>query len=139
CTGLRPPSAGVRPSTVVTSAPCAWTANSKQERTASPSSSTVHAPHTPCSHPRWVPVRAQSSRRKSASVFLGSTRASRRSLFTIMVTATGSGTPRLRDRAAKASRHDDGADRSPIRGGRVDVVRWLGFVGGHSPDLLQAD
>ena len=34
---------------------------------------TVHAPHTPCSQPRCVPVRPQSSRRKSASVLRAST------------------------------------------------------------------
>ena len=59
CTGLSVPSAAARPSTVVTSAPSACTANSRHERTASPSSSTVQAPHTPCSQPRWVPVRRE--------------------------------------------------------------------------------
>jgi len=33
-----------------------------------PSSSTVHAPHTPCSQPRCVPVSSRSWRRKSARV-----------------------------------------------------------------------
>ena len=54
-----------RPSTVMTSAPSAWTASIRQERTASPSTRTVHAPQTPCSQPTWVPVRPRSSRRKS--------------------------------------------------------------------------
>ena len=49
-------------------APSAWTASIRQERTATPSTITVHAPQTPCSHPRWVPVSPSSSRRKSASV-----------------------------------------------------------------------
>ena len=31
----------------------------------------MHAPHTPCSQPRWVPVSPQRSRRKSASVRRG--------------------------------------------------------------------
>ena len=73
CTGDSAPSGPPTPSIVVTSAPSAWTANTRQERTASPSSSTVHAPHTPCSHPRWVPVRWHRSRMKSASVSRGST------------------------------------------------------------------
>src|ERR1700730_4103743 len=61
------------PSTVVTSMSSACTAKIKQDRTASPSSSTVHAPHAPCSQPRWVPVSPQCSRKKSASVTRGST------------------------------------------------------------------
>ena len=44
-----------------------------QERTGRPSTSTVQAPQTPCSQPRWVPVRPQSSRIASASVRRGST------------------------------------------------------------------
>ena len=47
-----------------------------QERTGTPSSSTVQAPHTPCSQPRCVPVRSRPSRRKSASDVRGSTAAS---------------------------------------------------------------
>ena len=38
-----------------------------------PSTTTVHAPHAPCSQPRCVAVRRQRSRRKSASVSRGST------------------------------------------------------------------
>ncbi len=37
------------------SAPSHCTANSRHERTGSPSSTTVHAPHMPCSQPRRVP------------------------------------------------------------------------------------
>src|SRR6266478_4703805 len=55
-------------STVRTSAPSSCTAKRRQERTGSPSSSTVHAPHTPCSQPRCVPVSSRSWRRKSARV-----------------------------------------------------------------------
>ena len=57
--------AGARPSTVVTSAPSAWTASIRHERTGSPSSRTVQAPQTPCSQPTCVPVRPSSWRRKS--------------------------------------------------------------------------
>ena len=53
------------PSTVVTSRPCAWTANIRHERTGSPSTRTVHAPQTPCSQPTCVPVKPRSWRRKS--------------------------------------------------------------------------
>jgi hypothetical protein len=66
CSGLRP-SAGVRPSMVVTAAPSSCAARSRQLRALAPSTSTVQAPHTPCSQPTWVPVRASVSRRKSAS------------------------------------------------------------------------
>src|SRR5213079_1226867 len=55
CSASPPPEPSYNPSTVVTSCPSAWTANNKQARTASPSSSTVQAPHTPCSHPTCVP------------------------------------------------------------------------------------
>src|SRR3546814_6832054 len=72
-TGDSSPSGDAMPSTVVTSLPSACTANMRHERTAAPSTRTVHAPHTPCSQPRWVPVRWQRSRRKSASVSRGST------------------------------------------------------------------
>ena len=52
---------------MVTSWPSAVTASSRQERTGSPSSSTVQAPHTPCSQPTWVPVSRRSWRRQSDS------------------------------------------------------------------------
>ena len=63
---------GPSPSIVVTSLPAAWTASIRQERTGRPSRMTVHAPQTPCSHPRCVPVKLRSSRRKSASVLRAS-------------------------------------------------------------------
>ena len=65
-----PASAAVdgEPSTVVISASSACTANTRHERTASPSSRMVHAPHTPCSHPRCVPVsRSPRAGRRPAS------------------------------------------------------------------------
>jgi hypothetical protein len=40
-------------------------ARMRQERTASPSTSTVQAPQTPCSQPMWVPVRRSSWRKQS--------------------------------------------------------------------------
>ena len=49
-------------------APAACTASRRQDRTALPSRSTVQAPHTPCSQPRWVPVSPSPSRSRSASV-----------------------------------------------------------------------
>ena len=52
--GLQRP--GARPSIVRTSQPSAWTASVRHERTGSPSSCTVQAPHTPCSQPTFVPV-----------------------------------------------------------------------------------
>ena len=67
------PAPGASPSTVVSSWPSACTASIRQERTGSPSSSTVQAPHTPCSQPTWVPVRPSSWRRKSESSRRGST------------------------------------------------------------------
>jgi hypothetical protein len=55
-TGPSPPSGARQPSIVVTDCPSAVTAKSRQDRTGTPSSSTVHAPHTPCSQPTCVPV-----------------------------------------------------------------------------------
>jgi hypothetical protein len=51
----------------------------------------VQAPHTPCSQPKWVPVRPQSSRKKSARVLRGSTTALRRVPSTDVSTTTSSG------------------------------------------------
>ena len=60
CTGPSEPSALVRPSTVVISQSTADTANIRHDRIGRPSTSTVHAPQTPCSQPTWVPVRPTS-------------------------------------------------------------------------------
>src|SRR2546428_3825623 len=74
CRGWRSaPPPGVRPSTVVSSTPSACTASIRQERTGSPSSSTVQAPHTPCSQPTCVPLSPRSWRRKSLTRSRGST------------------------------------------------------------------
>src|SRR5581483_8887993 len=75
CSGCISPSRS-RPSIVITLLPWACTASIRHERTASPSTSTVHAPHTPCSHPTCVPVSSRSSRSTSANVLLGSTNTS---------------------------------------------------------------
>ena len=64
-----------KPSIVRTSWPSQPTANAMHERAGTPSISTVQAPHTPCSQPRWVPVSRWCSRRKSAEGGRGSTRA----------------------------------------------------------------
>ena len=59
CSGWSSSGLSARPSTVCDLVPSAWTASIRQERTGSPSSSTVQAPQTPCSQPTWVPVRPQ--------------------------------------------------------------------------------
>ena len=71
------------PSMVRTSAPSQAAANAMHERAGIPSMSTVQAPHTPCSQPRWVPVRWRRSRRKSARWVRGSTSASTGRPFTV--------------------------------------------------------
>ena len=45
------------PSMVVTRAPRTWPTGTRQDVTATPSTSTVHAPHSPSPHPSFVPVR----------------------------------------------------------------------------------
>src|SRR6267142_854642 len=96
CSGLNP-SPGVSPSIVVTAAPSHCTASSRQARALSPSSSTVHAPHTPCSQPTCVPVSPRSSRRKSLSERRGSISRSTGSPLTVRRVAMaifGRGHPR---------------------------------------------
>ena len=44
---------------MVISVSTAETANIRHDRTGRPSTSTVQAPHTPCSQPTWVPVSPQ--------------------------------------------------------------------------------
>src|SRR5438034_828004 len=61
----------------------------RQERTASPFSRTVQAPHTPCSHPTCVPVRPSSWRKKSERSSRGSTARSWRTPLTLVVTVNG--------------------------------------------------
>ena len=121
-TGFSEPSAGDRPSMVVTAAPSACTANSRHERTASPSSSTVHAPHTPCSHARCVPVSPQSSRRNSASVCAASTsRCAAAPLTVTVISVHTSWPPRARGRgpASQVRRHRR----------RYAAVPWMSSLG----------
>ena len=59
------------PSIVITRRPSACAAGTMQESTATPSISTVHAPHSPSPQPSLVPVRPQSSRNTSRSRFIG--------------------------------------------------------------------
>src|SRR3974390_1346745 len=67
------PGLGLRPSIVVMAEPSACGAKIRQERTVTPSSSTVQAPQTPCSQPAWAPFRPSASRRQSSSVVRSST------------------------------------------------------------------
>ena len=56
--------------------PSTLTANTRHALTATPSNSTVQAPHSPCSQDRFAPVICSRSRSRSRSVRLGSTIAS---------------------------------------------------------------
>ena len=76
------------PSIVSIRLPSACTANIKQPRVILPSTNTEHAPQTPCSHPRWVPVSSSSSRRKSARCWRGLT--SRRSCLPLITVSISS-------------------------------------------------
>src|ERR1700688_1626277 len=53
--------------------PSACAASIRQERVATPSKITEHAPHTPCSQPTCVPASRRSCRRKSLSSMRDST------------------------------------------------------------------
>jgi len=70
CSGSASPAS---PSTVRSERPSAWIASIRHERIGSPSSCTVQAPHTPCSHPTLVPVSPAWWRMKSDSSVRGST------------------------------------------------------------------
>ena len=59
------------PSTVVTLRPSHCPAATRHELTTSPSSITVHAPHSPSPQPSLVPVRRRSSRKRSSRRFHG--------------------------------------------------------------------
>src|SRR5208337_4155923 len=80
-----------RPSMVMIFFPWAFTARVMQEQTARPSSSTVHAPHSPWSHVRLVPVRFRRSRRASTRVTRGSSRRTCSLPFTFSRTSTWPG------------------------------------------------
>src|SRR6478752_5473035 len=76
CNGWSAPLLG-RPSTVMTSAPSACTANMVHDFTVFPFSSTVHAPQLLVSQPTCVPVNPSCSRIKCTSSSLGSAATSR--------------------------------------------------------------
>ena len=67
--GRRPPA----PRRSSPSAPSASTASTRHESTLRPSSSTVHAPHSPTRQHSFVPVRPRSSRSTSSSVWCAAT------------------------------------------------------------------
>src|ERR1700686_1040884 len=77
------------PSIVSIRLPSACTAKIKHPRVILPSTNTEHAPQTPCSHPRWVPVSSSSSRRKSARCWRGlTTRRSCLPLITVSISSS---------------------------------------------------
>ncbi len=104
CTGPIPPSGVRQPSTVVISAPSRLTANSRHERIGRPSTSTVHAPHTPCSQPTWVPVSRRSWRSASDSSRRAGSSSSCRTPLTTRDTWTGLVMPRPRRSGRRSSR-----------------------------------
>src|SRR6516225_7569434 len=127
------------PSTVVISPPSACTAKTRQLRTACPSSMTVHAPQTPCSQPRCVPVSWQRSRRKSARVSRGSTAARLGSPLTVTSMLT-SAIGCLLDGLLPGAGHHGRAHLLPVAGGAVQVGRdRVEFRDGGPPDLRRID
>src|SRR3954465_8401085 len=71
------PSSVASPPTLCSWCPSAWPASIRHERIGRPSTSTVHAPHTPCSQPTCVPVSPRSWRSTSDSSRRAGTRTSR--------------------------------------------------------------
>src|SRR4051794_11641204 len=107
---------------VVTSEPLAWTAKPRHDRTATPSMMTVQAPHTPCSQPRWVPVRLQSSRSQSARVFRASTEPLRAWPLTV---TDRSATTGLLESLGEGTGDEHGSHLLAVRARRVDVGRRI--------------
>src|SRR5258705_13788459 len=108
---------------VVMAYPSACTANIRQARTGVPSTSTVRAPHTPCSQPAWAPVSSSSSRRQSSRLVRGSTATVRASPLTVNSTRMRAlpGTIGVGDRA-----HGKARRRAPaIVGRRMQVGQRL--------------
>src|SRR6201999_2705990 len=68
---------------VITFAPLHAAVKVMHDRAGTPSSNTVHAPQTPCSQPKWVPVRSSFSRTKSARLVRGSAAICTARLFTV--------------------------------------------------------
>src|SRR3990172_8393715 len=73
--------------------PWACIANTKQERMASPSMMTVHAPHSPFPHAFFVPVSPISSRKTSSKVQLGLAKISYSKPFTFNLICVFNGRP----------------------------------------------
>src|SRR6476646_1139598 len=130
CSGVRSASLD-RPSTVVILAPSACTARMRQERTASPSTSTVQAPQTPCSQPMWVPVRRSSWRRQSASVSRGSTS----TLTCLPLTSNLVVMCLPRRRGFERALGERAGERPPVGGTGVDVLLRLDLGGSRLADL----
>src|ERR1035441_5429157 len=85
CNGCSLPSCA-NPSTVTTWCPLTCGARTRQEFTGSPSSRTVHAPHSPISQPHFVPSRPSWSRSRSSSVRLaGGVRVCERPLMVVVM------------------------------------------------------
>ena len=91
---------------MVISVSTADTASIRHERTGRPSTSTVHAPQTPCSQPTWVPVRPQSWRSASESSRRAGTRTAWVAPFTCRTTSCRSSLIGLTaaSRAARSTR-----------------------------------
>src|SRR5215472_18891621 len=83
-------------------APSASTGRARHESTGSPSTSTVHVPHSPSSQPCLVPVSPRSSRSTSSRVLWTGTSVSRESPLTFSVTRTFIGAPPSRASAGGA-------------------------------------
>ena len=113
--GRRPPTTGV-----------------EHERSGSPSTCTVQAPHWAMPQPYLVPVRPRSSRRTQSSGVSGSTSTSRRWPFTVMERDMGApeeeeggplsaGRPRRNRSTRRSARRAGPACRAPARARRPDA------------------
>src|ERR1700690_1870870 len=120
--GDNSPGPGVTPSMVVISEPAACAANIRQERTATPSNSTVQAPQTPCSQPAWAPLRSSRSRRQSSKVVRGSTSISCTVPLTLSSMRMGSSPLRIAKRIRDGARGQHGGDAAAIGRRGVQVV-----------------
>ena len=100
-----------------------------QARTASPSSSTVHAPHVPSPHPYFAPVRSSSSRRTCSRLRSGPGEMSASTPLTRIRRPSGT-TPPVGERPSRATydrsgrnTHPSGADRSVLPHGLWSQAR----------------
>src|SRR5215217_327414 len=139
------------PSIVLTARPWAWTASMMQERTACPSTCTVHAPQTPCSHPKCVPVRSRSSRKKSPRLRLTSISRTWGEPFTSMLTVRRELAPwfirssflpielraRLRHGAQQRAPHEHTGHRAPVARGSVHVRGRVHCRGRHCRSVFE--